>query len=131
MAKEIDEKKIQEMVARGMPQPMVVTHTVKESQPEVSEEEGEEFEQEQPKQRITKRAAEEYRAKYLVSTDLVDRQMLYIDGDLHEQIIDILHVTTKRKVNVSSYVMNVIRGHFDEKRELINSMYNKRLRSPL
>lgn len=130
MAVEIDEKKIQEMVARGMPQQMGFTSPSKVGQLESSEE-MDIIDSNSPRQRVAKRAIEEYKESYLKSIELKDRQLVYLDGDLHELLIDILHVTTKRKINLSSYVINVIRGHLEENKDVINAMYNKRLKNPL
>ncbi|MFR9543603.1 MAG: DUF3408 domain-containing protein [Rikenellaceae bacterium] len=130
MAVEIDEKKIQEMVAKGMPKQMEFTSTIKEEQPILNDDICEE-DLPHTKIRVTKRVIEDYKSHYLNSVSLRDRQLLYIDGDLHEKLIDILHVTTTRKVNISSYVMNIIRGHLEDQKDIINTMYNKRVKNPL
>ncbi|MFR9592387.1 MAG: DUF3408 domain-containing protein [Rikenellaceae bacterium] len=130
MAVEIDEKKIQEMVAKGMPKQMEPAPTIKGEQPILNDDICDD-DLPHTKIRVTKRVIEDYKAQYLNSVSLRDRQLLYIDGDLHEKLIDILHVTTTRKVNISSYVMNIIRGHLEDKKDIINTMYNKRVKNPL
>lgn len=130
MAAEIDEKKIQEMVARGMPQQMVLTSTQKVEQPYTSSEIGA-SDPNATRQRVKERDIKEYNENYFKAADTKDRQVVYLDGELHELLIDILHVATKRKTNISSYVVNVVRQHLEDNKSIINTMYNKRLKNPL
>lgn len=130
----VDEKKIQEMVAGAMPQQVLATAPPKKEQIVNSEmEDDEEITDDvnAPKTRVTKRAQNEYQEKFFANVELKDRQMYYIDGELHETLFDILHVLTKRKISVSSYIAKIVSAHIDENTDLINSMYNKKLRKSI
>ncbi len=130
MVVEIDEKRIQEMVARGMPQQMGDVSASGLGREESSEK-MDIIDSSNPRQRVAKQAVGVYRDSYLQSVEMSDRQVVYIDEDLRESLVDILHVTTKRKINLGSYVTNIIRGHLEENKDVINAMYNKRLKNPL
>ena len=130
MVVEIDEKRIQEMVARGMPQQMGDVSASGLGREESSEK-MDTIDSSSPRQRVAKQAVGVYRDSYLQPVEMSDRQVVYIDEDLRESLVDILHVTTKRKINLGSYVTNIIRGHLEENKDVINAMYNKRLKNPL
>lgn len=75
-----------------------------------------------------------YEELYLVyrPVNKVNRQLIYIDGELYERFARFLKVvTSERKVSMTSFINNVIQQHWEEHRNTIQELYDRSKNEPL
>lgn len=118
----IDEQTLQESIARGIPQNMGY-NPPEYAQKEPIKEEG--------RKRLTRNMNDEYIESYLTKVEFPARQMIYVSEETHKSLSDIVNVVGGRKANLSSYVENIIRSHFNENKELINGLHKNQYKPPL
>lgn len=129
--KEVDENLLQEIISRGVPQsmghvPPVVSINSKSEEID---------RQEQPKQEVRKKhsknKSESYKEEFFVKLEFSARQLIYVTKETHKTLVDIVQVAGGEKANLSSYVENIIRSHFESHKEVINGLYTNNFKPPI
>ena len=75
-----------------------------------------------------------YEELYLVykSVSKVNRQLIYIDGELYERFARFIKmVAAERKVSMTSFINNVIQQHWEEHKDTIQELYDRSRNKPL
>ena len=132
----IDEKMLQESIARGIPKPMGYTPP----NPDVGEMKNEDelfsvkTQDTEPKGNCTKltnkQKGEEYIKTFLTKRDFPDRHLVYVSKDTHKRLSNFVKIVAGEGVSLSSYVDSILRNHLDENKELINGLFKSHLEFP-
>ena len=75
----------------------------------------------------------EFDAVFLKEAKIKDRRQIYISGELYDKISAYLRTITEGQVSMVGYVHNVLAHHIVEYRDMINELYDSRVKknSPL
>ncbi len=121
----IDEKVLQESIARGIPKPMGYTPPKHEKEEPKAEKEVSEN-----TKRTSKQKSEMYINSFLSKRDFTDRQLIYVSKDTHKRLSNFVKIVGGEGVTLSSYVESILRNHIDENKELINGLFKSHLEFP-
>ncbi|MDL2239158.1 DUF3408 domain-containing protein [Bacteroidales bacterium OttesenSCG-928-K03] len=129
---EIDEDFMKEIISQGLPSKanIVKETTAKETSPEESA--GEESNKAESKSlKKKKNIQQDYCEMFFKKVEIADRRPMYVDRITHEKLIKIVGVIGGRKATLSSYVENIIKKHFEQYIDDINSLYQSQIEKPL
>ena len=113
----IDESKIKEMVAFGLPPSNGFTS---EQDSEITIVEDEPTPKTEKVKRVTKDKSEKYRDKFFPKYEFGKRKMIYVSSEMHKKLTVTVTVAGGDKSNLSSYVENIIREHFERNKEAVD-----------
>ena len=83
------------------------------------------------KPRRKKEVKSEYVERYFERVDFSDRQLVYITRETHQRLTDIVNVIGGKQGTIGGYIENIIRDHFENHKEEVNTIYASRFRKPL
>ncbi len=130
MAK-IDEKTLQEAVARGIPRSGGYAPPPYTPPQEVEESVEEDYEEPKPRRRATNNAIDDYRDKYFARNEYPSRQLLYVSEELHESLTEVTKGVGGKRATLSSYVENILRSHLTKHKEMLNGVHKRKYKCPI
>ena len=66
---------------------------------------------------------------FLKEAKIKDRRQMYISGEFCDRITSYLHIISDGKVSMVGYIHNVLAHHMQEHREMINEMYQNKIKN--
>ncbi len=118
----IDEKTLQDSIARGIPKPMGYTPASFDNM-DISNDNT---------PRITnKQKGEIYINSFLKRGELTDRQSVYVSKDTHMRLSNFIKIVGGNGVSLSSYIEAILRQHMEEYKDIINGLSKSYFEPPI
>ena len=118
----IDEKTLQDSIARGIPKPMEYTPTSLDNMDIGNDN----------TPRITnKQKGEIYINSFLKRGELTDRRSVYVSKDTHKRLSNFINIVGGDGVSLSSYVEAILRQHMEEYKDIINGLSKSYFEPPI
>lgn len=134
----VDEDFMKELISQGFPMKKEKPATV--PQPEVEPELQPTVQEQEPKpptskprepKRRKEQQEESFVELFFEKVDFSNRQMTTITRETHQKLTDIVNALGGKNATIGSYIENIIRKHFENYKEEINTLYATQFKSPL
>ncbi|MDD5053183.1 MAG: DUF3408 domain-containing protein [Sulfuricurvum sp.] len=129
----VDENFMREVISQGFPMKKEILNEKEKEFSTIIKEDEPVIETTKIKEPQKRKRTEQtdYRETYFEKVDLTDRQSLYITRETHLTLLSIVNVIGGHKVNISSYVENIILHHLESHKDEINNLYENKFKKPI